>query len=161
MSENVTEVLQNAVFGTNAQKERLVTLLKLHGITSVTAEFAGSGDSGSIDELIFWRHAENISAQTLALPIFWMGDKKREWDAARERWVETAPVEVERTLESVIEQITYTALDRTGLNWCNDEGGQGMLCLDLLTTPPSMQLDVGVNRMETDEIAFELNELEE
>jgi len=55
-----------------------------------------------------------------------------------------------------------SALERTGLDWYNNDGGQGTFRIDLdAGNEPIVSLDVGINYIETNDHSFAFDDGEE
>lgn len=98
-------------------REAIVQALVDKNIDYVRVEFAGSGDSGSID---------NIST-----------DPDNDWANGTETLGET--------LHDEIEGWAYAYLEGTGIDWYNNDGGQGYILFDLRTVPYKFEASVDVN----------------
>jgi hypothetical protein len=62
------------------------------------------------------------------------------------------------TLEKIAKDLTLQALEDQGLDWYNNDGGQGTLEIDFATSPPTITLDVGINYTSVDEHSFDFSE---
>lgn len=99
---------------TKAQTKRTKLAIEMQaaGVNKVHIEFAGGGDSGSID--------------TIQIE---MAEGFTEPDDLKER----------------LENFAYAWLDGTGIDWYNNEGGQGHIEFDLTSVPPAFSANVDVN----------------
>ncbi|MFA5957763.1 DUF6878 family protein [Hyphomicrobium sp.] len=103
---------------------RLLPVLRNAAIESVTVEFDGSGDNGSIQNIDYAPHANrdvcNQHMEYLATEgVFSNG-----------RWMTTVLLR-EARVDDVIDTVTSDYLDETGVDWCNDDGGFGRLEIDV------------------------------
>lgn len=135
------------VFPSKQEKETLLTQLNLLGAKKVYVEFRGGGDDGQVDG-VFYRdkhdEMQDIPTDMIAWTKVAYGHQTAE--------------QKDTSLVEVLEDLCYRALDETGLDWYNNEGGQGQLTIDFTENPPSINLSVGVNTMTTDDHDFDLNE---
>lgn len=140
--------MQN-IYPSNEEKQKLLTQLNLLGAKQVYVEFRGGGDEGEIESVYY----NNRNDEHLEIPkdmISWTqvvyGDKPK--------------LTKEMSLVDVLEDLCYRALDGTGLDWYNNEGGQGSLVIDFTESPPKTILNVGINHMTTEDYDYELDEEE-
>lgn len=132
------------------EQEVLYTQLNLLGAREVIVEFSGAGDSGQIDSVYYLdknNEPQDIPNDMIAWTTQTYGDKE--------------PTTERTSLQDVIEDLCYRALDNTGLDWYNNEGGQGRMIIDFKESPPKTKLHVGINEMTTEDHEFDLDEEEE
>jgi hypothetical protein len=146
-----------SLFPSVEDKSRFVSVLKDHGVRYIEVSFAGSGDSGSIEDVAFFKGTQSETAEltrTLKkLPFKGWGEKSK-WDEANGKWVRSFAYE-DMTLGQLVEALAYDALERTGLDWYNNDGGQGTFRIDLdAGNEPVVSLDVGINYTETNDYSF-------
>ena len=141
--------MQN-IYPSNEEKQKLLTQLNLLGAKQVYVEFRGGGDEGEIESVYY----NNRNDEHLEIPkdmISWTqvvyGDKPK--------------LTKEMSLVDVLEDLCYRALDGTGLDWYNNEGGQGSLVIDFTESPPKTILNVGINQTTTDDYEYDLNDNDE
>jgi len=132
------------------EQEVLYTQLNLLGAREVVVEFSGAGDSGQIDS-VYYLDKNNESQDIPNDMIAW----------TKQTYGEQEPTTKRTSLQDVIEDLCYRALDGTGLDWSNNEGGQGNLRIDLRESPVKTTLHVGINEMTTEDHVFDLDEEEE
>lgn len=133
-------------------REQLLATLRVLGIHSVTVEFSGSGDSGSIQDV----YANNAANETIYIGnqnLLWPEERKLYNDKDDE-WIIDNTVVI-TPLAKILERIAYDALDKCGLDWYNNDGGQGEFYIKFDGDKPKIGLDVGVNTMTTDYNFFE------
>jgi hypothetical protein len=132
------------------EKETLMTQLNLLGAKEVVVEFRGGGDEGQVDGVYYIDvngNAQDIPTDMIA----WTKQTYGKQENTQEKI----------TMIDVLEDVCYRALDGTGLDWFNNEGGQGNLRIDLRESPPKTTLHVGINEMTTEDHEFNLDEEEE
>ena len=135
------------IFPSNEEKQKLLTQLNLLGAKQVYVEFRGGGDEGQIESVYYQDRQDNhleIPKDMISWTQIAYGNKTLE------------PKEM--TLVDVLEDLCYRALDGTGLDWYNNEGGQGSLVIDFTESPPKTSLNVGINHMSTEDYDYELDE---
>lgn len=142
-------MLEN-MFSSEEEKIALLTQLNLLGVKEVEVEFSGGGDSGQIDSVMYsdthgdWHQIPNDL-------ISWTKQAYGEQEAKPERM----------TLNDVLEDLCYRALDKCGLDWYNNDGGQGNLVIDFNETPPEIKLNVSINYTSTEDHEFVIQGEEE
>jgi hypothetical protein len=138
------------------ETEILFAKLILLKVARITVEFSGSGDSGQIDGI----SAENAADGEVDIKshqIAW-DEPKQEFihtPNQNDQWVNTVNNHL-MPLDTIVEMLCNDALEESGLDWYNNDGGQGSFTIDLTTDPPSARLNVGINHTETDDHSFEM-----
>ena len=141
--------MQN-IFPSKQEKETLLTQLNLLGAKEVIVEFRGGGDDGQV-EGVYYRDKHDEMQDLPTDMIAW----------TKQTYGKQEKETTNMTLVDVLEDVCYRALDETGLDWYNNEGGQGQLRIEFTESPPKIFLNVGVNTMTTDDHYFDLNDEEE
>ena len=137
-------------------KQELLLRLRTLGIQKVVVEFSGSGDSGSIEDVCC------TDSQDKEIEI---KTEEMEWEEQSSRhdgkeWIrETKPVI--KKLVDILEQVTCDALEDQGLDWYNNDGGQGNLTIDFRESPPKITLECGLNYTSTEDHEFDLSQFDE
>jgi len=103
-------------------------------IPVIKVSFNGSGDDGSID---------NINVVANRDVNVWEGEDLSN---------------TSQELKDDIEDYCYKYLEGTGVDWCNNEGGQGEFVFDAVSVPPQFHCTVEYNVMTT-EIGHEVTEV--
>ena len=121
---------------------RVLPVLRQHGIEHVWVSFAGGGDSGQIDDVEF---SPRLTDEALTAPCHrtesaWIGG---EW--RRANGVEDVP------LKAAIEDITYDYLEATGVDWYNNDGGQGTLSIGVEAGTVDMDLSTNLRTSQVGE----------
>ena len=139
-------------FPSQTHKDLYLATLRMLGVKQVKVSFSGSGDSGTINTIEFYNSDDdavpNMQDTVLVWPKSW-----DEFDRDTRTWVQKKE-EAEQDLYSITSDITYKALDRSGLDWYNNEGGQGAFSIDFTKTPVHIELYVGVNYTTTTDHNF-------
>lgn len=94
----------------------------LHNITKIEVDFDGSGDSGSIDDVSVYQGTTIFPNETKLLS--WEAGG-RAYDSVKKEWVYDTPTFVEMELKELLEQIVYSSLEKSGVDWYNNDGGFG------------------------------------
>lgn len=101
-------------------KAALIPLLRASGIARVEVCFDGSGDSGAVEEVLYFDAADNeLACPDQALTL--QRNNQSEGPASY------APP----TLSAALEQVTYLALERHHPGWENNDGAGGQLVIDV------------------------------
>ena len=138
------------IFPSKQEKDTLLTQLNLLGAKRVYVEFRGGGDDGQV-EGVYYRDRHDEVQDIPTDMISW----------TQKTYGSQTPETKTMTLVDVLTDLCYRALDDTGLDWYNNEGGQGNLQIDFTESPPKTTLHVGINTMSTDDYSFEMDEEEE
>ena len=141
--------MQN-IFPSKEEKLKLLTQLNLLGAKHVYVDFRGGGDEGQIESVYYKDRQDNhqdIPKDMISWTQLVYGDKPK--------------ITKEMSLVDVLEDLCYRALDEVSLDWCNNEGGQGYLHIDFTESPPTIDLQLGINTMSTDDYSYSLDDDEE
>lgn len=144
------------IFPIEEHRVTLLGTLKLLNVAHVVIEFSGSGDSGSIQSVeVRDGYGNKIS----------LAGRKLDWVTTTSvykdgKWVETSMPET-KELGDILEQVAYAAIETTGLDWYNNEGGQGEFTIDLRTSPPTIDLEIGINYTRTEDYSFSFSGTED
>ena len=138
------------IFANEQEKTTLLTQLNLLGAKKVVVTFQGGGDDGQIEE-VFMTDDNNayidLPNDMIAWTTLTYGDQQSEQRQTK--------------LVDALEDLCSRALDNTGLDWYNNDGGQGNLEINFKDNPPSIKLNVGINHTTTDDYQYDLNDEEE
>lgn len=156
--------MASSLFPSVEDKSRFVSVLKDHGVRYLEVFFSGGGDSGSIGDICFCNETPSETAaltKTLReLPFKGWGEESN-LDKASGKWVRSFSYK-DMTLGQLVEALTYDALERTALDWYNNDGGQGTFRVDLdAGNEPIISLDVAINYTETNDHSFAFDDGEE
>lgn len=139
-------------FPNKDRKELLMTLLKVMGGAQVIVSFQGGGDSGEVNDVGLY-NADNDEI-SLGNAVFEWEDTSSYFDHDANTWKSKTVVQ-EMPVHDILAKIAEDCLEQTDLDWCNNDGGQGNLLIDLTTTPPSIELNVGINYTHTEDHTFD------
>ena len=138
------------IFPNEQEKTTLLTQLNLLGAKRVVVTFQGGGDDGQIEEVFMVDNNDayiDIPNDMIAWTTLTYGDQQSEPKQTK--------------LIDALEDLCSRALDNTGLDWYNNDGGQGHLEINFKENPPSIKLNVGINHRTTDDYEYDLNDEEE
>ena len=133
-----------------ASVKDMLSTLRVLQISKVEVEFSGSGDSGSINDI--WCDNQAVKLKEYKVRAI---TKLSYYDQKANDWVETY-VEKQTSLHDALETFTYEELSKTGIDWYNNDGGQGKLEIDFTDGEPRVDLNVSVNIVETQDNYFDL-----
>jgi hypothetical protein len=135
------------IFANEQEKATLLTQLNLLGAREVRVEFRGGGDDGQVEGVYMLDTNGayiDVPDDMIAWTTLTYGNQQSEQKPTK--------------LVDALEDLCSRALDNTGLDWYNNEGGQGHLAIDFREQPPSIKLNVGINHMTSDDYEYDLNE---
>jgi len=131
--------------------QNLFDTLKEAGATRVVIRFDGAGDSGAIEEIIISKNDEPIQVEA---ELDWSVKKSFFQDG---KWVD----EIRTTTMSVVtalEIYCYDELEKTGVDWYNNDGGFGEMEIDFTSNPATVKLEVNTRYTEYDRHTYNLTE---
>jgi NACalpha-BTF3-like transcription factor len=155
----------SGIFPTPDDKDRLMAQLKSLGVATLEVVFSGGGDSGAIDcveafsaevdEEHRWRPGKVVKLEGVMFANAW--EKKSVYNDMTRSWEDSEVRVPEKDITLVLEQVCYEALSQTGLDWYNNDGGQGTFKVTFDESgEPVIELEVGVNYTETDTHLFDV-----
>jgi hypothetical protein len=148
----------SAVFQSKDQRDVFLTLLKVMGGRTAEVWFDGSGDSGSIEGArLVGQEGKEID---LTNATFDWHEQKGEFDKEKNQWVKKYAPAPAKPVHDILVQICEEALEDTGHDWYNNDGGYGQLVIDLTTTPPEVKLEVHIRYTSTEDYEYDLNDTE-
>lgn len=113
---------------------RLLPVLRESGVDEVEVSFDGSCDEGSINDITYLPYeSSGVQRQPIQCIITNRNFIDGEWVWSTE--------EAEKSVENVLETLTYEYLVDTGVDWCNDEGGFGALNVNVDLGTVSFRVD--------------------
>lgn len=144
------------------QKKQLSAYMLDIGIKRAVVTFAGGGDSGQVEEVAFWSTTEEEAAQRAAALSSAPNYEERvkvmgAVDVSDESTLrffssDTGEIEV-MTVAKAAEHLAYSALNATGMDWYNNDGGQGEITID--ATTEVVTVEMGINITTTEDYSFE------
>ena len=118
--------------------------LKEVGATRVVIRFDGAGDSGAIEDIFVFKGDERIAE--LCTPIYRAlkdVDKQEHQVKAELDWLET---------------YCYDELEKTGIDWYNNDGGFGEMEIDFTSNPATVKLEVNTRYTDYNTYTYNLTE---
>jgi hypothetical protein len=109
------------------KREELIHVLKTIGIKKVRVHYSGSGDSGAVDAIDAYTDEKKLDTATDIDAWF------RDTEAS-------IPIRVDNILlkdkdvllTDILEDFSYKTLDEAQVeDWCNDDGGYGVLTINV------------------------------
>ena len=129
--------------------------LRAAGASSITISFDGSGDSGSIESVDIY-NADNQRMQIDLTVIY--PEEKSSW--VDDKWI-TETEEKEMPIADALEAYCYDELEKTEIDWYNNDGGFGQMTINL-DDKVEIELEVNTRYTEYHSETFDLtDELEE
>ncbi len=125
--------------------------LRAAGAAEVVIFFDGSGDSGSIESVDIFA-AENQRMQIDLTAIY----PKQKSTYVDGRWVDEIE-QKEMSIYEALEAYCYDELEKTNIDWYNNDGGFGEMRIDLGDTV-SVELEVNQRYTEYHTTSFNLTE---
>ena len=104
-------------------RDALLVSLKTHGVTHVTAEYEGGGDSGGVETVTAQPDNVNLDSVQVTMPV--TGQVYRDGE-----WVEETKDET-MSLTNAVHQFVYDALRAHYPGWENNDGGRGTVTIDV------------------------------
>ena len=144
-----------SAFPSPEHKIILLTQLRTLGVKTVEVAFSGGGDSGDIDDVNAYDN-DNVDINLTAHHLDWPEESSIH-DPDTNAWI-TEVKTVTKSLDDILKDVTFDALAASGLDWYNNDGGQGSLLIDFNKSPPEISLDVGINFTTTEDHTIDLNE---
>jgi hypothetical protein len=149
------------LFTSAKERDALVKVLRENGISGIDVSFDGSGDSGSITDVNFYAITKDKNGEANATPVKGVcGIIVESWETYSS-WCPTRGYERETrrdttTLQTHIERIVDDALDRTGIDWYNNDGGFGE-CTITVTEDGALDFKIEVNARYTEVTTHNFN----
>lgn len=139
----------NQFFDSKEEMVALTAQLKMLGVTQVEIEFQGGGDSGEIYSVDLLNGADGVP----------MPDGMVAW--TKQVYGGAEPQTKQVTVKDALEDIGYRVLDATGMDWYNNDGGQGVVHLHLDGELPTVKVDMSINITQTEDHEFEYDPVED
>jgi hypothetical protein len=148
----------NMVFDTQENKNLFFNMLRVLGGREAVVNFQGGGDSGEIECGVLYDAANQV-INIDDITFDWTKSSD-EFNHETQEWA-TKTREMPMGLSNILRDITESLLEKVGLDWYNNDGGQGHLTIDLTQSPPTVTLYVGVNETITHDYEFNYTDSEE
>ena len=145
---------QLSIFPTVEDRIVVLSRLKLLGATLVEITFSGGGDSGEIEDATVFSGSGSDQIDISSEVIRGWGHKSVH--TPDKGWVEEFKYTDGMFLGDLLKELAQDALEKSGHDWYNNDGGQGTFTIDFKESPPVISLNVGVNYTETSEHEYNL-----
>ena len=147
-----------SLFDNKETKTIVFNMLKVLGGVEAVVEFQGGGDSGEIhDACLLDAYGKEIDMDGVTYD--WRVTTSY-FDQDKKDWVQQTTIQPVE-LSDILRDTTEEMLEEQGLDWYNNDGGQGSMRIDLTQSPPTVTLQVGINYTTTDEHEFDYTDEEE
>jgi hypothetical protein len=144
-----------SAFPSQEHKIILLTQLRTLRVKAVEVAFSGGGDSGDINSIDAY-DSDMKDVNLTKHYLDWPEESSRH-DPDTNAWIHEVKV-VTKSLDDILRDVTFDALAASGLDWYNNDGGQGSLIIDFNQSPPEIKIDVGINYTTTEDHTIDLNE---
>jgi hypothetical protein len=132
-------------FDSKDEAVALTTQLKMLGVAKIQIDFAGQGDSGGIEEV----YLENANSEIMPMP-----EDMVAW--TKQVYGDQNPETKQVKLHDALVDIGYRVLDETGMDWYNNDGGQGRVFLTIDSGAVfGVNVDMEINITDTEDHFFE------
>jgi hypothetical protein len=126
-------------------KEEMIALtaqMKMLGVTLADISFQGGGDSGEIYSIDLYKglmHNESIEMPTDMV----------SW--TKQVYGDQVKTQKDISIGDVLDDIGYRVLDATGMDWYNNEGGQGTVHIYFDEELPRIEVNMEINVTHTED----------
>jgi hypothetical protein len=127
-------------------KEEMIALtaqMKMLGVKEVSISFQGGGDSGEIYSIDTY----NMNNESIPIP-----DDMVSW--TKQVYGEQVKTQSNISIDKVLDDIGYRVLDATGMDWYNNEGGQGTVHIYFDEELPRIEVNMEINVTNTEDHDF-------
>ena len=132
-------------FSSKDEAVALTTQLKMLGVATVGIVFSGAGDNGEV-EAVYLHNANDEVVDMQTDMVAW----------TKQVYGEQKPETKQVMLRDALEDIGYRVLDETGMDWYNNDGGQGTVYLKVDSGEVfTVRVDMEINITQTEDHEFE------
>lgn len=145
---SMAEAVKSAQSRVKFNKPLLFGALSAHDITSVFVEFDGSGDSGQIDDIGFYRGKSRVSDNDKTRDSLVEGAvivNNATWDENKKEWVRSTKTP---TITELIEHICYDLLEANHGGWEINSGCYGTFVFKTKASEIELELNERVESVE-------------
>jgi hypothetical protein len=141
------------------KRDHLFAQMKAKAMTKIIVDFAGSGDSGQIED-VSWEglHKDTVKLEEMTIdPLESYESRGTQFNATTRKWEPMYDTKTYNNMKELAEDVTYAVLEATDLDWYNNDGGQGNVTFWI--TPEgkdTVYVDIGVNYTQTTSYEFEM-----
>lgn len=110
---------------TKETKDIIVFTMRTRGVVRAVGDYSGSGDSGQFDGVTFYGVGGGRVdvPETVTVPVEFTNEDPYTGSETQTREVQS--------LAAAVETLTLAALDASGHDWYNNDGGQGQFVIEL------------------------------
>jgi hypothetical protein len=140
-----------------SKREALFNELRGKAITRLTVRFSGGGDSGNIDESeIEGLFEGDVKYGSMLLMEPFTTQRNNGIVQKDGRWGTVHAYQTYTKLQELSDHVTNDVLDMSGIDWYNNDGGQGKVTYIVGKTPDEdrIEADIGQNYTQTEEHTF-------
>jgi len=133
----------DAALEADAFRPAMMKALKLNGIAEVIIEFDGCGDEGQVQGISCTKldGSEGSLEFPSSIPGTTITAGASVWSSQRGRYV-VEPDDRSSTMAELLDRWTYLLLDKTGVDWVNNEGGYG----EIVIIPATDTIECHINQ---------------
>jgi hypothetical protein len=127
-------------------KEEMVALtaqMKMLGVKYVAISFQGGGDSGEIYSIDMY----NMNNEGMEMPSDMVSWTKQVYG-------DQVKTQSNISIDKALDDIGYRVLDATGMDWYNNEGGQGTMTINFEGELPVIEVGMEINVTHTEDHDF-------
>ncbi len=138
-------------FPSQEYKDAYLTALRISGVNYVEVDFQGEGDSGDYGTPWFGMTDEHVAEDAGKMPLRWPFRQStyNRYGDSLDKW-ETVTGVADRTMSEIAQELAQVALDTTGMDWYNNDGGQGSFVIDIRGDKPVIKMHVEINERRVD-----------
>jgi hypothetical protein len=138
-------MMADKFFSSKDEAVALTTQLKMLGVATVGIVFSGAGDNGEV-EAVYLHNANDEVVDMQTDMVAW----------TKQVYGEQKPETKQVMLRDALEDIGYRVLDETGMDWYNNDGGQGTVYLKVDSGEVfTVRVDMEINITQTEDHEFE------
>jgi hypothetical protein len=127
-------------------KEEMIALtaqMKMLGVKYVAISFQGGGDSGEIYSIDLY----NMNNESIEMPTDMVSWTKQVYG-------DQVKTQSNISIDKALDDIGYRVLDATGMDWYNNEGGQGTITINFEDELPLIEVGMEINVTHTEDHDF-------
>jgi hypothetical protein len=118
-------------------KEEMIAFtaqMKMLGVKFASISFQGGGDSGEIYSIDLF----NMNSEAMDMPTDMVSWTKQVYG-------DQEKTQKDISIGDVLDDVGYRVLDATGMDWYNNEGGQGTVDINFEGEFPVIDVSMGIN----------------
>jgi hypothetical protein len=143
--------MSNQFFDSKEEMIALTAQLKIVGADEVCIQYQGGGDSGEIYDIDLRKAGDIVNPTALTELVAWTSQV----------YGDQVAIQKQISLYDALKDIGYRILDATGMDWYNNDGGQGTAYIDLSGEFPRVHVDMEINYTSHEDHEFEYDPIED